>query len=226
LQNHYDTADILPLTALQEGLLFHATTARDLGDLYAMQLDVTVAGPLDPRRLHDAVRAVVERHPNLAARFCRQFDQPVQIIPAHPLAVWRYEAVEADDRIEGICADERAAVGDLTAGPVFRVALLRTGESLHRIVLTFHHIVLDGWSLPILLHEIFGCYQGRQLPAATPYRRFVSWLAERDLDAARDAWAQALAGLDAPTLVGPPGRLKPGPKSTSSFAIPPRGGPE
>ena len=51
-----------------------------------MQLDITVTGPLDPHRLRDAVHTVVNRHPNLAARFCEQFDQPVQIIPADPVA--------------------------------------------------------------------------------------------------------------------------------------------
>ena len=49
-----------------------------------MQLDITVTGPLDPHRLRDAVHTVVNRHPNLAARFCQRFDQPVQIIPADP----------------------------------------------------------------------------------------------------------------------------------------------
>ena len=90
LHQQYRIADILPLTPLQQGLLFHASTAGDFGDLYAMQLDITVTGPLDPHRLHDAVHTVINRHPNLAARFCEQFDEPVQIIPADPEATWRY----------------------------------------------------------------------------------------------------------------------------------------
>ncbi|OJZ73634.1 hypothetical protein BRW65_11605 [Mycobacterium paraffinicum] len=219
LQTQYNTADILPLTALQEGLLFHAGTGRENADLYAMQLDLTVAGPLDPHRLRDAVHTVIERHPHLAARFCQQFDEPVQIIPADPSAAWRYESVESEDQIHEICAHERAAVCDLNGDTVLRVAVLRAGDSRHRIVMTFHHIVLDGWSLPILLHEIFAAYQGQQLPVATPYRRFITWLAGRDLDAARAAWQETLAGLENPTLVGPPARLQSGPKRTSSFVL-------
>ena len=74
---------MLPLTPLQQGLLFHAGAAEDSGDdVYAVQLEITVTGPLDPERLRDAVHTVVSRHPNLVARFCAQFDEPVQIIPA------------------------------------------------------------------------------------------------------------------------------------------------
>ena len=88
----------MPLTPLQQGLLFHASTTHgNHDDIYAMQLDITVTGPLDPHRLRDAVHTVVNRHPNLAARFCEQFDQPVQIIPADPVAPWRYVELDADD---------------------------------------------------------------------------------------------------------------------------------
>ena len=225
LQRLNGVADILPLTPLQQGLLFHASTAQDLGDLYAMQLDMTVTGPLDPHRLHDAVHTVTTRHPNLAARFCNQFDQPVQIIPADPQIPWQYIEldtdvdVDVDERIQQLCAAESAAVCDLTDPPAFRAALIRTAPERHRVVLTFHHIVMDGWSLPILLQEIFAGYHGQRLPAATPYRRFVTWLAERDLDAAQAAWRDVLAGFDTPTLVGPPARLKPGPRSTTAFRV-------
>ena len=54
------------------------------------------------------------------------------------------------------------------------MALIRTAPERHRIVLTNHHIVLDGWSLPILLQEIFASYYGHRLPAAVSYRRFVN----------------------------------------------------
>ena len=90
-------ADVLPLTPLQQGLLFHASTAQGSGDdVYAVQLDITVTGALDPHRLRDAVHTVVTRHPNLAARFSDQFDEPVQIIPADPVAPWRYVELDAD----------------------------------------------------------------------------------------------------------------------------------
>ena len=219
LQGQYRIADVLPLTPLQKGLLFHASTSLGFGDLYAMQLDITVTGPLDPHRLRDAVHTVVNRHPNLAAHFCEQFDQPVQIIPADPIAPWRYDDLESEEQIQRLSADERAAVCDLAHPPAVRVALIRTAEDRHRCVLTFHHIVVDGWSMPILLQEIFTSYFGQRLPAATPYRSFVAWLAERDLDAAHAAWRYVLAGFDTPTLVGPPGKLGLGPRGTVPFRL-------
>ena len=74
-------ADILPLTPLQQGLLFHAGVAHGCGDdVYAVQLDLTLSGRLDQHRLREAVHTVVTRHPHLVARFCQQSVEPVQII--------------------------------------------------------------------------------------------------------------------------------------------------
>jgi glycopeptidolipid biosynthesis protein len=230
LARQFEVADILPLTPLQRGLLFHASTVQgNDDDAYAAQLAFTMTGPLDPHRLRDAAHTVVTRHPNLVARFCQRFDEPVQIIPADPVAGWRYvdlaggpkrDDVDVEEQIARVCADERAAVCDLADQPAFRLALLRIAADRHRLVLTNHHIVLDGWSLPILLGEIFAGYRGQRLGAAGSYRRFVTWLGGRDLEAARAAWREVLAGFDTPTLVGPPGRLEQGPRGDAVFRVP------
>ncbi|MCZ8382793.1 condensation domain-containing protein, partial [Mycobacterium sp. CPCC 205372] len=226
-------ADVLPLTPLQQGLVFHALAARgdaaDVEDVYAVQMSFTVTGALDPDRLAEAVVAVAGRHPHLVGRFWVGFDEPVAVIPADPLPGWRYHdptddpttggptsdgvGAGVDAVVDQVCAAERAAVGDVQFAPAFRVALIRTGAHRYRLVLTCHHAVIDGWSMPILLQEIFACYLGHRLPAAVPYRRWVSWLAERDVDAARAAWAQVLAGVDTPTLVAAPDRLGLGPRA-------------
>jgi glycopeptidolipid biosynthesis protein len=213
-------ADVLPLTPLQQGLLFQTTISSGaLADVYALQLDITMQGRLDVERLRAAVQAVVVQHPNLLARFSDRFDAPVQVIPADPVAPWRYVELDADGRVEDVCTQERIAVCDLLAQSAFRVTLIRTGHDRHRLVLTSHHIVLDGWSLPILLSEIFAGYQGQRLPAAVPYRRFVAWLAERDLDAARTAWSHVMTDFDTPTLVGGLGRLEIGKRTVSSYLV-------
>ena len=161
------------------------------------------------------------------ARFCEQFDEPVQIIPADPVAPWRY--VELDGERPRPRCESRSSSCALPNAPrsatwpisrPFRAALIRTAEDRHRFVLTNHHIVLDGWSLPILLQEIFAGYYGQRLPAPAPYRRFVTWLADRDLEAARAAWGEVLAGFDTPTLVGPPGRVGLGRRGVASFRVP------
>ena len=136
----------------------------------------------------------------------------MQIIPADPVAPWRYVdltvgQVDVDEQVEEVCAAERAAVCDLAER-----AGVSGGVDPHRrkpapVCATNHHIVMDGWSLPIVLQEIFASYFGQRLPAAAPYRSFVSWLAGRDRDAARAAWREVLAGFDTPTLVVPPDRL-------------------
>ncbi|BCO84393.1 hypothetical protein MINTM011_27280 [Mycobacterium paraintracellulare] len=226
LERTHRVADVLPLTPLQEGLLFHATTMRGSDDhLYVVQLDLSLAGPIDRDRLRDAMHAVITRHPHLVARFSDRFDEPVQIIPADPAMAWRYLEVaangsEPEEQIQRLCAAEREAVYDLADEPAVRAVLIRTGQDRHRLVLTIHHIVLDGWSVPILLNETFACYTGQRLPAPPPYRRFVAWLAERDRDAAREAWAGVFDGFDTPTLVGPPHQPEPGARGVQSFAVP------
>jgi amino acid adenylation domain-containing protein/non-ribosomal peptide synthase protein (TIGR01720 family) len=226
LERQFGTADVLPLTPLQEGLLFHAGTARSSDDdLYVVQLDLSLTGPLDQHRLRDAMQTVVNRHPHLVARFCDRFDEPVQIIPANPVLAWRYldlgagNGTEPDERLQLLCASERAAIYDLAHQPAARVALIRTAQDRHRLVLTIHHIVLDGWSVPILLNEAFASYTGQRLPAAAPYRRFLTWLADRDLEVARAAWREALAGFDTPTLVAAPQASALGSRGITSFGV-------
>ncbi|HET9876048.1 MAG TPA: amino acid adenylation domain-containing protein, partial [Mycobacterium sp.] len=233
-RHHHGIADVLPLTPLQQGLAFHAN-ARGFDDVYAVQLDITLRGRLDQHRLRDAVRTVVNRHPHLAARFCSQFDEPVQIIPADPVVPWRYIVVDGSDgsdvsdgsevsdveeQIQEVCAAERAAVYDIANQPAVRVALIRTAADRHRFVLTNHHIVLDGWSLPILLGEVFASYYGHGLPTAVPYRRFVTWLDGRDRVAARAVWREVFAGFDSPTLVGPADRFGQGRRGVATFRVP------
>ncbi len=222
LERRYDVADILPLTPLQQGLLFHAAASRGDADVYAVQLAITLCGALDSHRLHRAVHTVIGRHPNLAARFCSDVGDPVQIIPAAPDLACQYvegRNGDVEQRVEGLCAAERVAARNLGDEPPLRAALIRTGDQEYRFVLTVHHIVMDGWSLPVLLQEIFACYYGSKLPAVLPFRSFVSWLANRDVAAARLAWRTALDGFDTPTLVGPAGRIELGPRGVAALQL-------
>ncbi|KUH75816.1 non-ribosomal peptide synthetase [Mycolicibacterium novocastrense] len=223
LTRRHNPADVLPLTPLQQGLLFHARLGQGSGDdIYAVQLEIAITGPLDSRRLREAVQTVVHRHPNLAARFCEQYSDPVQVIPANPVVPWRYLDLRWDDRrsnseLEQLCAAERAAVCELTDRPPIRAALIRTGDNDHRFVLTNHHIVLDGWSKPILLQEIFATYFQERLPAPAPYRRFITWLTSQDRVAAQATWRTLFEGFDTPTLISQ--SAHPGPRSERSFHL-------
>ncbi|MFD3705567.1 amino acid adenylation domain-containing protein [Nocardia sp. NPDC058658] len=204
---HGPLAELLPLSPLQEGLLFHAI--RDgADDAYTLSARVDLHGPLDGPRLSAAFDTVVGRHPTMAAAFHYEgLDQPVQAVPRSVAMPWREvdlsalplrTAQSAADRLEVEATQHRFAVD---RSPMLRATLIRIPGDAHRLVLNTHHLVIDGWSTPIVLREVLAVYHGDELPSTARYSDYLSWLGTRDRDAVRAAWAQRLAGLTEPTLV-------------------------
>ncbi|MFD0662184.1 condensation domain-containing protein [Thermocatellispora tengchongensis] len=178
--------DVLPLAPLQEGLLFHALV--DDAGVYTPRLTLDLEGPLEEEAMRRAWRALLRRHTNLRAAFVHDLEGgPAQVI-ADAEVPWR--------RVDRF---------DPARPPLLSVELERLGPDRHRLTFTHHHILLDGWSVPVLARELFALYAGTPLPPPTPYRDYLRWLAAQDQDAARAAWADALDGLAQPTLLAPGG---------------------
>ncbi|MFL6129470.1 MAG: amino acid adenylation domain-containing protein [Mycobacteriales bacterium] len=212
--------DVLPLSPLQEGMLFQAGYDERGPDPYVTQLRLDLAGPLRVPALKQAVRALLDRHPNLRAGFRQaELDRPVQVIRRAVTVPWRLldlsrlDAGRQAEELDRLQREEQARRFDLARAPLLRCALLRLGPDRHRLVLTKHHILMDGWSSPVLVRELFALYGAGGDPAALPpapaYRDYLGWLAGQDRAAAQDAWRAALGGLDGPTLLLPAGRDRP-----------------
>src|SRR5437868_10798608 len=94
---------------------------------------------------------------------------------------------------------------DIQQAPLLRLSVFRLGAGQHQFLWSFHHAILDGWSVSLLLREFFARYQalaqGRQpqLPASRPYRDYIAWLQQQDQAEAEAFWRQQLAGLTTPT---------------------------
>ncbi|MGW6917450.1 amino acid adenylation domain-containing protein [Kitasatospora sp. NPDC054939] len=189
----------LPVSPLQEGFWFHARYDESAADLYVVQQLLDLAPAVDTGRLRAALQELLDRHPLLRAGFRQLPDgRVVQRIAEHADLDWREtdgtdpDAVLAADRAEGF---------DLTAPPLLRATLL----GRHRLILTLHHIIVDGWSLGILLRELDALCRGADLPAPADPGGWLGRLADRDRGAAAAAWRSALAGLPGPTVAAGPG---------------------
>ncbi|MBV7698373.1 condensation domain-containing protein, partial [Streptomyces sp. TRM70350] len=209
--------DVLPLSPLQEGLLFLSRYDDPVGDdVYVVQFRFDIAGPLDADRMRAAAEALLARHPNLRAGFRhqRREGRPVQVVPRAVQLPWRnvdlsaLPEAERAAETERLLAADRADRFDPAAPPLMRFTLLRLGPAAHRLVFTHHHLLLDGWSMGLLIKELFALYgsgaNASALPGTTPYRDYLAWLARQDGDTARTAWRAALDGLDEGTLVAGP----------------------
>ncbi|MRH93634.1 non-ribosomal peptide synthetase, partial [Nocardia sp. SYP-A9097] len=224
LESIFEVADILPLAPLQEGLLFHAAYNDGSSDLYATQLDLMLTGELDVAGLRAAVQALANRHPQLSARFAyKQFTRPVQIVLKTPDVPWRFVdlagATEPDRRLRQLASEDRIACCDLDRESPFRVSLVQVAAGRFHLVVTMHHIVVDGWSLPILLAEIFRAYRGESQPLPVPYRSYLAWVSEQDADASSVVWRDKFSGFETPTLIDPLGEDVTSARLSRSFSV-------
>nr|WP_237421983.1 non-ribosomal peptide synthetase [Gordonia sp. SID5947] len=219
----YPGADLWSLTPLQRGLFYQAerTLAGDRGaassglDVYVTQGVIDIHGHVDADRLRESARRLLGDHRVLRSGYLRTGSgTPVAVVPTHVDLVWEsvdlgeLSAGEAERRADELTLADRITPFDLATPPLLRFRLIRLPRGVTRFVVTNHHLLLDGWSNPLVLAELFAHHGGLELPGtdetvSRDFGDFLRWLARRDDDAGLAAWRETLAEVDGPTLVRP-----------------------
>jgi amino acid adenylation domain-containing protein/non-ribosomal peptide synthase protein (TIGR01720 family) len=211
-RQHGAPGDILPLLPLQQGLLFHVRTRQTAGSYNSLTC-LTLRGELTEARLSRALNQLVARYPQLAARFDSELaPQPVQILPlaGDKRLCWPLTYIQlTPDETEAaaLAWHEREELKRPLLegrGPLLHARWLRhVDPQRHTLFLTAHHLVVDGWSTPVVTGDLLTLLndESARLPAPpVAYGTLVRQLAARDVEACAAAWAGRMAGVS-PTLL-------------------------
>ena len=204
--------DVYELAPLQQGILYHCL-ANDDPSAYAITLAVTLEGGVDLPAFREAWRQVVARTAVLRTSLHWEgLEKPVQVVhrevslplAEHDARDWPEREREA--RLAALAEAQHGRRLALGEAPLFRLSLIRTGETTHRLVWTFHHVLLEGWSASLVLQDVLAAYaalargQTPQLPDRLPYRELILRLqSDGDRAATETFWRESLAGFAAPS---------------------------
>jgi amino acid adenylation domain-containing protein/non-ribosomal peptide synthase protein (TIGR01720 family) len=203
--------EIVPLSPLQEGILFESLLGG--AETYFDQLRLTVRGPVDTAALRDAFGQAVRRHAALRSCVVRLgSDRPHQVVFRSAGLPWTeedwrgIEARQHEPLIAYRLRGDRAGGFDLATAPLMRLILIRTADDRYELIWDVHHIVIDGWSTSIVLREVAAVYAKRTGggtvdcgPAAPSFGEYNRWLRGQDHAAALDYWRGQLRDFTEPT---------------------------
>ncbi|QIS21062.1 amino acid adenylation domain-containing protein [Nocardia terpenica] len=205
--------DVWPLSPLQSGLLFHARLAESTVDVYAVQLAITLSGLVDAGRLRAAAQTLLERYPNLRVAFSTTGNgETVQIVADEVIVPWRevdLRAVpdaERDAALAEVLDRDQAEPFDIESAPLMRFTLVTVTDERYTLLISHHHVLFDGWSMPSVMTTLLAAYATPGDAAVTgptdSYRSYLAWLSRQDSAASLSVWRQALDGAEA-TLLAP-----------------------
>ena len=203
--------DICELTPLQHGLLFHTLCSPDSG-AYFEQLVCRISGHLDIHAFKTAWLGVMKRNSILrTAFFWQNLDKPLQVALEGTELTWTTEdwqglsAPEQQQRLNALLQPDRQLGFALDRAPLMRCTLVKTANGIHEWVWSYHHLLLDRWSVSLVIKDLLALYgacsrgQGPALGGSPPFRDYVSWLQHQDQEEAEAFWRQDLRGITAPT---------------------------
>jgi amino acid adenylation domain-containing protein len=206
--------NIYPLSPVQQGMLFHTLLAPGSG-VYLQQRSCTLHGPLDVTQFRKAWERVVQRHAVLRTAFSWEHRvEPFQVVYRQVGFPWEQHdwrglaEPEQAEQLETLLARDREQGFDLARAPLTRLILIQLADDVHQFIWSHHHLLLDGWSLGLVLKEVLTDYEALcrgQLPdqiGRRPYADYIAWLGQQDVTQAETFWRQTLKGFRTPTPLG------------------------
>ncbi|MBN1646476.1 MAG: hypothetical protein JW874_00465, partial [Spirochaetales bacterium] len=199
---------ILPLDPMQEGILFHHLLAED-DDLYVVQTKLNIQGPIDIDVLGLIFQKLVDKYQILRTVIVYEnLRKPMQIVLKKRDANIRFHDISAfntakkEKFIVDFLANDRKEGFDLAKDILLRCTVIKLEESSYLMVMTDHHIILDGWCAGIMMGTLFRFYrdhmQGEKIDTAEQYKfsDYIKWVRNQDKNEAKTFWLEYLSGYE------------------------------
>lgn len=197
---------IYPLTPMQEGLLFHSMA--DKGEYYHVNMELRVLGELNEELFNQSFRELVAQHDVFRTNFdSNRFKENMQIVYKSREGEFTYLdirdlKVDKEAYIEQLVLEDRKRGFDLSKDILIRLFVVRMNEREYSLIVSNHHIILDGWSFGIISSELFDIYnrllQNSKVEAkqVKPYEAYIKWIGTQDKTSALNYWSTYLKGYD------------------------------
>ena len=206
--------DVYPLTPFQQGMLFHVLDTPEAG-VYLNQQRYTLRGELDLAAFKRALQGVMDRHQILRTAFVLSAPGgPLQVVFRRLNLPWtmhdwsELSPAESAARLDAFLHSDFQSGFDLQRAPLMRTNLIRTETDTYEFIWSFHLLLMDGWSMQVMLRELLALYHGIvngqavELPPPIPYRSFIKWLQRQSEEDAEAYWRKTLTGFTRPTPLG------------------------
>lgn len=211
--NKSNIRSIYSLSPMQKGMLFH-TIYNPESEEYFEQMIVTLKGKIDEKAFEQAWQAVVDNNDILRTSFVyKKVSKMLQVVHDKvrvPVDIYdwtKFPGNEIEEKFNDLILKDKKAGFNLSKAPLLRVKLIKLNNELYKLMWSNHHILMDGWSLPILLKEVFTYYEAFsrgteiKLPRKRPYKDFIKWLDSIDNKKAEKFWKRYLERFSSPTLL-------------------------
>lgn len=203
-----DVKNIYYLSPMQEGMLFHHIMDGH-SSAYFEQLAIHFKGKLYIQKFEDSLNSVISRYDIFRTVFMyEETKRPLQIVLKERKAKLYYENI-ADSGVQDIPAwiedfkaRDREKGFDLTRDILIRVSVIQSGPEDYEVIWSFHHILMDGWCIGIIIQEFMAIYQGfvegntLELGPVQPYGTYINWLENQDKKQAGVFWRTYLEEYD------------------------------
>lgn len=206
--------EFFPLTPVQKHLLRQSEQATP--STHLAQFSCQFEGLLDVPAFERAWQKVTNHQPGLRTTFVSgDLKEPVQVINRNVGVAlekqdWRnLSEVDQSRRLAELLQADRQSSFVLKTPPLWRMTLIRLGEERYHFVWTYHELLFDERSLPLLFNEALQCYdailhaQKIPLPMPSSFRKYVEWVKKKDAVATERFWRTTLKGFSAPTPMPP-----------------------
>jgi len=205
--------DIYELSPAQQGMLFHTLYDPQSG-VFVEQLKFEFRRGLNVQALERAWQETINRHAVL--RTCCHWEgisKPLQVVQRRvtlPLERhdWRGVSLAGQrEQLQAYLQHEREKSFKLSDAPPMRLTLIQTSDETYQLIWTFHHILLDGWSVRLVLQDVTALYDAAcwseevRLEPVRPYKDYIVWVQQQDVGKAEKYWRQVLEGVTGPTPV-------------------------
>ncbi|WP_430412118.1 amino acid adenylation domain-containing protein [Kordia sp.] len=207
--------DVYTLSPLQEGMLFHALHDTE-ANAYFEQISYRIKAALSIATVKEAVTTLFKRHDVLRTSFLDHLEKPVQVVLKnrmpdffHQKLAISLEKEAIDTEIAAFKIADRNKGFDLKRGSLMRLSILQIDDTTFEFIWSYHHIIIDGWSMGILIEEFFEIYNGLhnkrpiRLEDPQPYKRYISWLTNKDAKVSNSFWKSYLANVTTPSHIPP-----------------------